>query len=82
MDRDEEQSPIATPEGLRRFLSLQDEAVEAVVGRFDQTSPASYGTFGERGRAACREDIGSADQELNAAATAEGLPIEDPNLHP
>ena len=24
----------------------------------------------------------SADQELNAAATAEGLPIEDPNLHP
>ena len=58
MDRHEEQSPIATPEGLRRFLSLQDEAVEAVVGRFDQISPASYGTFGERGRAACREDIG------------------------
>jgi len=24
----------------------------------------------------------SADQELNAAAAAEGLPIEDPNLHP
>ncbi|MGZ5978585.1 MAG: cobalamin B12-binding domain-containing protein [Isosphaeraceae bacterium] len=58
MDRHEEPSPIATPEGLRRFLSLQDDAVEAVVGRFDQISPASYGTFGERGRAACREDIG------------------------
>ncbi len=24
----------------------------------------------------------SADQELNDAAAAEGLPIEDPNLHP
>jgi predicted nucleic acid-binding protein len=24
----------------------------------------------------------SADQELNAAATAEGLPVEDPSLHP
>ena len=46
MDRDEEQSPIATPEGLRRFLSLHDEAVEAVVGRFDQTSPASSGPSG------------------------------------
>jgi MerR family transcriptional regulator, light-induced transcriptional regulator len=36
---------------------LNDEAIEAVVGRFDQTSPASYGRFRERGRAACREDI-------------------------
>jgi hypothetical protein len=24
----------------------------------------------------------SADRDLNAAATAEGLPVEDPNLHP
>jgi predicted nucleic acid-binding protein len=24
----------------------------------------------------------SADQELNAAAASEGLPVEDPNLHP
>jgi len=24
----------------------------------------------------------SADAELNAAATAEGLPVEDPNHHP
>jgi len=24
----------------------------------------------------------SADLELNAAATIEGLPVEDPNLHP
>lgn len=23
----------------------------------------------------------SADQELNAAATAEGVPVDDPNLH-
>ena len=53
-----EQTPVATPEGLRRFLSLGNEAVDAVVSRFDQTSPASYGKFGERGRAACREDIG------------------------
>ena len=54
----EEQIPIATPEGLRRFLSLHDEAVEEVVGRFQQTFPASYETFGRLGRAACREDIG------------------------
>jgi methanogenic corrinoid protein MtbC1 len=53
----EERSPVVTPEGVRRFLSLHDEAVEAVVGRFYQTSPATYETFGERGRAACREDI-------------------------
>jgi hypothetical protein len=24
----------------------------------------------------------SADRDLNAAATAEGLPVDDPNLHP
>jgi hypothetical protein len=24
----------------------------------------------------------SADQDLNAAATAEGLPVENPNLYP
>jgi hypothetical protein len=24
----------------------------------------------------------SADQELNAAASAEGLPVDDPNRHP
>ncbi len=54
----EEQTPLATPEGLRHFLSLHDEAVEAVVGRFYLTVPASYEKFGERGRAACREDIG------------------------
>jgi len=24
----------------------------------------------------------SADVDLNTAATAEGLPVEDPNLHP
>jgi hypothetical protein len=24
----------------------------------------------------------SADTELNAAATAEGMPVDDPNLHP
>jgi MerR family transcriptional regulator, light-induced transcriptional regulator len=48
----------ATAEGLKRFLSLNNEGVEEVVGRFDRTSPASYGTSGERGRAACKEDIG------------------------
>ncbi len=52
-----ERAPIATPEGLRRFLSLNGEAVDAVVGRFDQSSSTSYGRFGDRGRAACREDI-------------------------
>ncbi|MDG3008263.1 cobalamin B12-binding domain-containing protein [Paludisphaera mucosa] len=51
-------NPIATPEGLERFLSLHQEAVEAVVGRFDQNTTASYGMFGVRGRAACREDVG------------------------
>ncbi len=54
----EEQTPLASPEGLRCFLSLHDEAVETVVDRFYLTVPAFYGTFGERGRAACREDIG------------------------
>jgi methanogenic corrinoid protein MtbC1 len=52
-----EPKPVATQQGLRRFLSLADEAIEAVICRFDQT-PGSYGKFGARGRAACREDIG------------------------
>jgi len=43
---------------LQRFLSLHDEAVAAVVDRFDQSSESSYGSFGERGRTACRQDIG------------------------
>ena len=43
-----EQTPLATPEGLRRFLSLNGEAVEAVVDRFYQTFPAFYETRGER----------------------------------
>ncbi len=53
-----EQIPIPTPEGLRRFLALNEEAVAAVVGRFDQTDPASCGPFGERGHVAYKEDIG------------------------
>ncbi len=53
-----EEVPIATPEGLRRFVALNREAVDTVVGRFDQFPSTSIAMFGERGRAACREDIG------------------------
>lgn len=51
------QIPTLTPEGLRRFLSLNDEAVEAVVHRFYRSFPALYEPRGARGRVAAREDV-------------------------
>ena len=52
-----ESAAIATPEALQRFLSLKDEAAAATVARFDATYPEFYRRFGQRGRAACRQDI-------------------------
>ena len=44
-------------EGLRRFRLLQIEAVSAVTERLYATHGSIYEQFGQRGRAACREDL-------------------------
>ncbi len=50
--------PTMSPEGLRRFLALQSEAVQAVTDRYYTTFPSLLVQFGERGRLATREDLG------------------------
>lgn len=44
--------------GLARFCQLRHQAIDAVTARFHATYPTEYAHFGERGRAACRDDIG------------------------
>ena len=53
-----EQALTMSPEGLRQFLSLKREAVEAVTARFYTTFPTLLVQFGEQGRQATREDLG------------------------
>ena len=47
------------PEGLLRFQSLQDEAVNAVTKLFYSANGSLYERFGARGRDACRQDLAS-----------------------
>ncbi len=54
----EEQAVTMSPEGLRQFLNLKREAVEAVTARFYTTFPTLLVQFGEQGRQATREDLG------------------------
>jgi MerR family transcriptional regulator, light-induced transcriptional regulator len=44
-------------DGLRRFRLLQTDAVNAVTERLYATHGSLYEHFGDRGRAACREDL-------------------------
>lgn len=53
-----EQALTMSPEGLRQFLSLKRQAVEAVTARFYTTFPTLLVQFGEQGRQATREDLG------------------------
>jgi len=54
----EEQAVTVSPEGLRQFLALKREAVEAVTARFYTTFPTLLVQFEEQGRQATREDLG------------------------
>jgi uncharacterized protein len=60
---------LARKHGLRAYDAVQ-LAAALEVNRVYQTSGIGSLT------------LVSADRELNAAAAAEGLPVEDPNLHP
>jgi uncharacterized protein len=60
---------LARRHGLRAYDAVQ-LASALDVGRDYQTSGLGPAT------------LVSADRELNAAAAAEGLPVEDPNSHP
>jgi len=60
---------LAERHGLRAYDAVQ---LAAAVELNAQWLAAGTGTI----------TLVSADQELNAAAATEGLPIEDPNLHP
>jgi methanogenic corrinoid protein MtbC1 len=46
------------PASLQRFLALRAQAVEAVAARCAATFDAAYARSGERGRSACKEDLG------------------------
>jgi len=45
-------------DALARFLRLREEAVTSLSERFYATFPEIYARYGERGRDACREDLG------------------------
>jgi uncharacterized protein len=60
---------VAERQGLRAYDAVQ---LAAAVELNAQWIAAGTGTI----------TLVSADQELNAAAIAEGLSVEDPNLHP
>ncbi|MEO8539100.1 MAG: cobalamin-dependent protein [bacterium] len=47
-----------SPAALQRFAGLRVQAVEAVTNRFYQDHASLYASFGDRGREACREDLG------------------------
>jgi predicted nucleic acid-binding protein len=60
---------LAESHGLRAY-----DAVQLAIAREVQGRRFALGLSGIT--------LISADQELNAAATAEGLPVDDPNRHP
>jgi predicted nucleic acid-binding protein len=60
---------LAETQGLRAY-----DAVQLAVARELHRRRQAFGLGGIT--------LISADQELNAAATAEGVPVDDPNQHP
>ena len=51
-------TPSLGADGLRRFQELRSTAIDAVTERFYRDQGAAYSQFGQRGREACREDLG------------------------
>lgn len=51
-------TPALGADGLQRFKALRDDAIAAVTERFYSTHGGVYAQFGQRGREACREDLG------------------------
>jgi methanogenic corrinoid protein MtbC1 len=47
-----------SPAALQQFAELRIPAIEAVTNRFYSDHASVYAAFGERGREACREDLG------------------------
>ena len=45
-------------DGLQWFAALRREAIDSVAARFYREHAAIYAQFGDRGREACREDLG------------------------
>ena len=60
---------LAETHGLRAY-----DAVQLAIAREVQRRRLALGLTGLT--------LISADRELNSAATAEGLPVDDPNTHP
>ena len=60
---------LARKHGLRGYDAVQLAAALEVNGRFQSASAGGI-------------TLVSADKELNAAATAEGIAVVDPNSHP
>ncbi len=47
-----------SPAALQQFAQLRTPAIEAVTSRFYADHASVYAAYGERGREACREDLG------------------------
>ncbi len=50
--------PQLSKDGLRRFIELRSDAISMVTARFYEDHASVYAQFGERGKQACREDLG------------------------
>lgn len=76
------------PSGLRKFfeiLATVKDVISLSLGEPDFVTPRPILEAGDHHRATKAEamsDFYSADEDLLEAAEAEGLPIENPNLHP
>jgi methanogenic corrinoid protein MtbC1 len=53
-----DETPALDPAGLAQFHELRSAAIDAVSARFFATHGSLYARFGQRGRDACREDLG------------------------
>jgi len=51
-------TPVLGAAGLERFKALRGDAIAAVTERFYSSHGGVYAQFGQRGREACREDLG------------------------
>lgn len=51
-------TPVLDPAALHSFHALRSEAIESVARRFYADRAQDYAQFGDRGREACREDLG------------------------
>lgn len=63
----QDESFTVSPDGLSRLLALREETIVAVTDRLYTNHGSLYETFGARGRAACKEDIGYHLEFIGAA---------------